>query len=339
MNRRVLIDSLPEGSLSTSNFALVEADPPAAGDGEVLCRTVALTIGAGQRAGLQGSASYAGAPVAGRVMGGRGIAVVEQSNDERFSPGDRVGAATGWQELSVHSGDDLEPVDSQLDPAVQLGVLGTNGLTAYFGLLEVGGLADLSQPEDDTQPTVVVSAAAGSVGHMVGQMAKVHGARVVGVAGSDEKCSLLTDELGFDSAINRKSSDFRDLFKAATQDRIDLYFDNTGGPILQSALFRMKTGGRIVCCGVVSQYDTASPSPGPKGVPGLLVNNRVRMEGFLVFDFLDRYDDARARMTEWIESGRLEPRVTEYQGLEKAGQAFVDLLAGATVGTTVVRVG
>ncbi len=331
MNRRIVIASLPTGALAPSDFALDTAPMPEPADGQVLCRTLAITIGAGQRAGLQGSASYAGAPVAGRVMGGTGIAEVVDSRHPAFSAGDRVRADTGWQEFSVHPGDRLSLVDPALDPAHHLGVLGTNGLTAYFGLTDIGR----PQPGE----TVLVSAAAGSVGHLVGQIAKVLGARVVGVVGSDAKAQLLVDELGFDAALNRRSPDFRAEFKAATPDRIDVYFDNVGGDILESALFRMNTHGRIACCGAASQYDTATPAGGPRGVPGLLVNNRVRMEGFLVFDYAPRHDEARRQMTDWITSGALVPRITEYEGLESAPHAFVDLLAGDTVGTTIVRVG
>ena len=329
VNRRMVIASLPEDRLEVTDYRLESQPVPEPGPGQVLCRTTAITIGAGQRAGLQGSASYAGAPQVGDVMGGSGLARVERSDAAGFAPGDLVRATTGWQDYSVHDPGHLSPVDPATDPAHLLGPLGTNGLTAYFGLVEVGRVT--------AGETVVVSAAAGSVGHLVGQMAKALGARVVGVAGSDEKCALLTGELGFDAAVNRRSDDFRAEFRAATPDRIDLYFDNTGGPVLESALFRMAVGGRIVCCGVVSQYDTSSPGGGPRGVPGLLVNNRVRMEGFLVFDFADRYDQARAEIASWIHDGALTPRVTTYRGLEAAPQAFVDLLAGTTVGTTVVE--
>jgi len=329
-NRQVIIAALPAGALDTSNFEVRDTPAPACGPGEVLCRTVALTIGAGQRAGLQGSASYAGAPVSGIVMGGTGVAVVEESQSPDFAPGDVVAGPTGWQAIASLKPRGLRKVDGSLDASLHLGLLGTNGLTAYFGLLEIG------QPEPGQ--TVVVSAAAGSVGHMVGQMAKRLGCRVVGVAGSDEKCRLLVEDLGFDAAVNYKSEDFRDQFKAATPDRIDVYFDNTGGPILESALFRMNTFGRIVCCGAVSGYDGAPPPNGPRGVPGLLVNNQVRMEGFLVFRFADRYEAAREEMAGWVARGELQPRISEYQGLEQAPQAFVDLLAGRTIGTTIVRV-
>ena len=329
-NRQVVIATLPSGPLKVEDFEVRVSPAPAPGEGEVLCRTLALTIGAGQRAGLQGSASYAGAPVSGVVMGGTGVARVEASNADGFQAGDVVVGPTGWQELSVHKARALRRVDAARDPALHLGVLGTNGLTAYFGLL------DLGKPQPGQ--TVVVSAAAGSVGHVVGQIAKRQKCRVVGVAGSDEKCRVLVEELGFDSAVNYKAADFRDAFKAATPDRIDVYFDNTGGDILESALFRMNAHGRIVCCGAVSAYDTAKPAFGPRGVPGLLVNNRVRMEGFLVFDFADRYDEARETMLGWIDRGELTPRVSEFHGLAEAPRAFVDLLGGATIGTTIVRV-
>jgi hypothetical protein len=329
-NRQIMIASLPRGALKASDFELRTSSVPEAGEGEVLCRTLAITIGAGQRAGLQGSASYAGAAKADTVMGGSGVARVEASNAPDFSPGDLVAGPTGWQDYAVLAGRQLAKIESSGDPALHLGALGTNGLTAYFGLLEVG--------RAQAGETVVVSAAAGSVGHIVGQIAKLKGCHVVGVTGSDEKCKILVDELGFDRAVNYRSPDFRAIFKAATPDRIDVYFDNTGGDILGSALFRMNSHGRIVCCGVVSQYDTTNPAGGPRGVPGLLVNNRVRMEGFLVFDYAARYTEARAELKALIDSGRLVPRSTEFDGLERAGEAFVELLAGGTVGTTIVRV-
>ncbi len=329
-NRQIVIAALPAGRLQAQDFELRTSEAPQPGDGEVLCRTLAITIGAGQRAGLQGSASYAGAPKTGIVMGGTAVARVEASNFSGIAPGDLVVCPAGWQDYSVHRGDRVSVVDADGDPAHHLGVYGTNGLTAYFGLFEVG------RPR--AGETVVVSAAAGSVGHLVGQMAKIAGCRTVGVSGSDDKCARLTDELGFDAAVNHRDGGFRDAFKAACGDGIDVYFDNTGGDILGAALRRMKPHGRIVCCGVVSQYDTDDPAPGPRGVPGLLVNNRVRMEGFLVFDYADRYGEARGQMKSWAAEGRLVPWLDEFQGLEQAPAAFVDLLAGGNMGTRIVRV-
>jgi NADPH-dependent curcumin reductase CurA len=263
-------------------------------------------------------------------MGGTGVGRVESSNVEGIAPGDLVTGPTGWQDYAVLAARDARPVDADVDPALHLSLFGVNGLTAYFGLLDVGR----PQPGE----TVVVSAAAGSVGHLVGQLARVHGCRVVGVTGSPDKCRFLTEDLGFDAAVDHRSATFRGDLKAATPDGVDIYFDNTGGDILGTALRRMRAHGWIVCCGVVSQYDTSEPAPGPRGIPGLLVNNRVRMEGFLVFDFAGRYDEARARLRDWLDGGRIRSVHDELSGLESAPRAFVDLLGGGNIGTRIVRV-
>lgn len=328
-NQQVLIDSLPRGKLSADIYRLAVTDAPTPADGEVLVRTQAFAITAGTRAGLQGSASYAGAPKTGIVMNGTGVGEVVASKAAGFSPGDRVLGPTGWQTYSVHAPSALTKIDPAHDPVHYLGPLGVNGLTAYFGLFRVGA----PKPGE----TVMVSAAAGSVGHLVGQMAKIAGNRVVGVCSSDAKGHVLTGSLGFDAAVNYREDDFREALKAATPDGVDVYFDNTGGPILGAALFRMNVGGRIACCGVVSQYDTDSPEPGPKGVPGLLVNKRLTMRGFLVFDFAAEYAAARAEIAGWLADGRLQSLTDEVHGLEAAPAAFVDLLAGGNLGTRIVR--
>ena len=329
-NRQIVINALPVDKLELGHFALQTTPVPTPGQEEVLCRTLALTVGAGQRAGLQGSASYAAAPKSGVVMGGSAVARVETSNADTVPVGAVVTCPSGWQEYAVHKAGGVQVVDADGDPAHQLGVYGTNGLTAYFGLYDLG--------EPQPGQTVVVSAAAGSVGHLVGQMAKISGCRVIGVAGSDAKCRLLTDDLGFDATVNYRNPGFRDEFRAACGDGIDIYFDNTGGEVLGGALRRMKPHGRIVCCGVVSQYDTGQPAPGPRGIPGLLVNNRIRMEGFLVFDYAARYGEARAEMKGWVDSGQLKPLQDEFRGLEDAPRAFIDMLAGGNVGTRIIRV-
>jgi NADPH-dependent curcumin reductase CurA len=328
-NQQVLIDTLPDDKLVAENFRLDTGPVPVAGDGEVLVKTIAFSISAGARAGLQGSARYAGAPREGGVMYGAGVGEVIASGCTDVPVGSRVEAPTGWQRYSVHRGGDTSLIPAGHDPIRYLGPLGINGLTAYFGLLEVG------RPRSGE--TVVVSAAAGSVGHLVGQIAKIKGSRVVGVSGSDAKAELLVSELDFDAAVNYKDDDFRQTLKDATPDGVDVYFDNTGGMILGSALFRMNIGGRIACCGVVSQYDTNRPEPGPKGIPGLLVNKRLNMRGFLVFDSADRYSRARDELRSWLDSGELKSLAEEVQGLEAAPEAFVDLLNGGNVGTRIVR--
>ena len=246
-------------------------------------------------------------------MGGTGVGARRGVERRRRSPSatSSSGRPAG-RTTPCCAAKDARVVDADVDPALHLSLFGINGLTAYFGLFDVGA--------PQAGETVVVSAASGSVGHLVGQMARIHGCRVVGVTGSDAKGELLTGQLGFDAAVNHRSDTFRDDFKAATPDGIDIYFDNTGGDILGAALRRMRPHGRIVCCGVVSQYDTSDPQPGPRGIPGLLVNNRVRMEGFLVFDFADRYDDGRAQMRTWLDAGDLVSLHDEVTGLDQAPQ-------------------
>ena len=329
-NRQVLIDSLPDEKLTTDNYKLVTTEAPEPGDGELLCRTLLTTVAAGSRAGLQGSASYAGAPQTNIVMNSSGVARVEVSNSDNFQVGDLVTCPTGWQDFSVHAAKHCQKVTDDIDLAHYLGALGTNGLTAYFGLLNVG--------EPQSGNTVLVSAAAGSVGHMVGQIAQIKGCRTVGTTSTEEKCGMLIRDLGFDAAVSYRSPDFRADLKAACPDGIDIYFDNTGGDVLGAALFRMNEHGRIVCCGVVSQYDTSNPSGGPKGVPGLLVNKRIRMQGFLVFDYLSEYESARTEIKNWIKSGELKPVNDTVEGLENAPTAFVDLLGGGNVGTRIIKV-
>ena len=329
-NQQVLIDSLPQGKLSAGNYRLAETEIAAPAAGEVLVKTTAFAITAGTRAGLQGSASYAGAPTTGVVMNSTGVGEVIDSTVEAFSVGDAVVAPTGWQTLSLHEARALTKIDPTHNPVDYLGPMGVNGLTAYFGLLQIG--------KPKAGETVMVSAAAGSVGHLVGQMARINGCRVVGVMGSDAKADVLLGQLGFDAAVNYKDANYRQSLKEATPDGVDVYFDNTGGMILGSALFRMNVAGRIACCGVVSQYDTDSPEPGPRGIPGLLVNKRLTMQGFLLFDFVEQYAEARQQIHSWMQAGDLISLVDEVKGLEAAPEGFVDLLAGGNVGTRIVRV-
>ena len=329
-NRQIVIAELPRGPLEERHFELREAAIPEPGSGEVLCRTLELSIDAGSRAGLQGSASYAGAPRTGIVMNGTAVARIVTSGDPSFAEGDLVTCGAGWQDYSVHPIGRVTEVHPRGPLSYELGVYGGTGLSAYFGLLDLGA----PRPGE----TVVVSAAAGGVGHVAGQIAKIAGARVVGIAGSAEKCALLTERLGFDAAVDYKEEAFYKSLKTACPDGIDVYFDNVGGDILSAALFQMRQGGRIVCCGVVSQYDTASPAGGPRGVPGLLVNKRLRMQGFLVFDYLGRYPEARSELANWVESGRLVVLEDVFDGLERAPRALVDLLGGGNAGKRVVHV-
>jgi len=329
-NRRVLIDSLPKERLSEDNFKIVEDRIPSIEENEVLCRTLLVTIAAGSRAGLQGSASYAGAPQAGVVMNATGVCRIEASKSEKFLEGDLVVCQSGWQDYSSQKATHCQKIVNDIDLKHYLGALGTNGLTAYFGLHRIG------QPSYGE--TVLISAAAGSVGHLVGQFAKIIGCHTVGIAGSEGKCAQVQKRLGFDSAVSYRSKNFRNELKEACSKGVDVYFDNVGGEVLGAALFRMKERGRIVCCGAVSQYDTSQPSGSPKGIPGLLVNKRIRMEGFLVFDFLKEYEAARKEIKQLIEDRKIRPENDVFDGLAAAPSAFVDLLAGGNIGTRIIKV-
>ena len=322
-NRQILIDSLPEDKIEASNFRLEASPMPAPDDGEVLCRTLLITVAAGRRAYMRGSAPN-------DVMSGPGVARVTQSNSPDYKDGDLVYCLPGWQDYSVHKPEDLTKISDDIDLRYHMGALGNNGLTAYCGLLVVG--------EPKPGHTVVVSAAAGSVGHLVGQMAKIKGCRTVGVTSTPEKCRLLENRLGYDASVSYRSEDFLQELEAACPDGIDIYFDNTGGDILAAALGRMNKRGRIVCCGAVSGYDTSNPPGIPSRLPVMLIAKSIRMEGFLIGEFTDRYPAARDEIKSWILSGQLNPLIDEIEGLENAPSAFVDLLAGGNIGTRMVRI-
>jgi len=328
-NHQVLIRELPTAELTVDAFALASGPVPEPAEGEVLCRTLLLSIDAANRAWMQG-ATYRGALHAGQVMDGFTLARVEESRADGISVGDIVECQNGWQDFAVHPARAVSPVEVMGELSHHLSVLGLSGLTAYHGLLAVG--------RPVAGQTVVTSAAAGAAGNVVAQIARIRGCRSVGIAGTDEKCRTLVDRLGLDAAVNHHSPEFRTELKAACPDGIDVYFDNTGGDILEAALFRMNQGGVIVCCGVVSQYDTSNPAPGPRGVPGLVVTKRLRMEGFIVMDFADGHRAAVEELAGWIDSGELQVLEDPYDGLESAPEALVDLLAGGNVGKRFVRV-
>ena len=328
-NRQIVVTELPEDRLEQRHFAAREAARPEPGDGEVLTRTLLLSLDPANRAWMQG-ATYRAPVRAGEVMAGFTLAEVVDSRDPRLSPGQIVECENGWQEYACHPARHVTPIAPRAALTHHLSVLGITGLTAYFGMLEVGRPA----PGE----CVVVSAAAGATGSVAGQIARIAGCRVVGLAGSDEKCAWLTGELGFHAAINYKTEPVGRALKTQCPDGIDLFFDNTGGDILEAALFRMNQGGRVVCCGVVSQYDTGNPSPGPRGVPGLIVTKRLRMEGFIVMDYFDRRELATARLARWLESGELIAREDVLEGLDQAPQGLIGLLAGENFGKRMVRV-
>ena len=329
VNRQIVLTRLPTERLDESHFEQREGEVPEPGDGEVLCRTRLLSIDAANRAWMQG-ATYRDPITGGQVMAGFALAEVVASRDDRFVPGDIVEADSGWQDYAVHRGRALAKVHVRGPLSHHLSVLGITGLTAYFGLGRVG--------RPVSGETVLVSAAAGATGNVVGQLAKLAGCRVVGVVGSPDKGEFLTQALGFDAVVSHRDANLRGALKAACPAGIDVYFDNTGGPVLEAALSRMNQHGRIVCCGVVSQYDTANPAPGPRGVPGLLVTKRLRMEGFIVMDYFADRAAAESELAGSVADGRLRVVEDVIPGLEHAPAALVGLLAGDNIGKRMVRV-
>jgi NADPH-dependent curcumin reductase CurA len=331
-NRQILYAHRPTGTLTADAFEVADAAVPSLQEGEVLCRTILLSIDAANRAWMQGR-TYRDELHEGEVMAGFAICEVIDERDTGIPVGSLVTAEAGWQEYSVQParGVNVMPV---LGPLTHhMSVLGITGLTAYFGLLRVG------RPR--TGETVLVSAAAGATGNVVGQLARLKGARAVGITGSDTKNAFLIDELGFDAAVNYRSPAFGDDLRRACPDGVDVYFDNVGGPTLERALRMMNMGGRIACCGAVSQYDTSDPAAGGgiHGVPGLVVTKRLRMEGFIVIDFAADWPEAVQQLVGWIASSDIKVVEDVVDGLDRAPEALIGLLAGDNVGKRMVRVG
>jgi len=328
-NRQIVLADLPHGKLAPEHFRLTRSPRPTPGEGEVLLRTRYVSLDAANRAWMQG-ATYRAALKAGDVMAGGSLAEVVESRFPGLASGDLVFADTGWQEWAALPGRHVTK-QPNIEPLPHLlSVYGVAGLTAYHGLLECG------RPK--AGETVVVSAAAGAVGSLVGQIARIMGCRTVGVAGGAAKCELLTRELGFDAAVDYKAGDTRRALRAACPDGIDVYFDNVGGDVLEACLFNMKLHGRIACCGAVSQYDGEAPAHGPRGVPGLIVTKRLVMTGFIVMDFAEKNEKALADLAGWVNSGQLVVREDIIEGLENLPGALVGLLAGENVGKRMVKV-
>ena len=329
-HRQIVLASLPQGKLAPENFRIEEAVVPQPGDGEVLVKSLYVSLDAANRAWMQG-ATYRSALNAGDVMAGGALAEVVESRAANLSPGDLVFADTGWREYAVLPARRLSRLPRKEPLTHLLSVYGVAGLTAYFGLLECG------QPK--AGETVVVSAAAGSVGSIVGQIARLKGCRTVGIAGGEAKCAMLTRDLGYDAAVDYKAGNTRRALREACPDGIDVYFDNVGGDVLEACLFNMANHGRIACCGAVSQYDGAAPASGPRGVPGLIVTKRLVMRGFIVSDFDAKREAALDELEDWVEAGKLTVREDVLTGLENLPGALIGLLAGENVGKRMVKVG
>ena len=327
--RQITVASLPQGALGPEHFEMQEAPMPVPKDGEVLLRTVLMSIDAANRSWMQG-ATYRDAVKAGDAMPTYAICEVLDSRSPRLATGDIVAAESVWADHVTRPAHKVQKLPDVQPLSHLLSVYGIAGKTAFHGLLSVG------QPL--AGETIVVSAAAGSVGGYVGQIGKALGCRVVGIAGGPEKCAYVTDELRFDACIDYRAGNIFKPLRAACPDGVDVYFDNVGGDILETTLALMNERGRVVCCGAISQYDTTTPT-GPRNLPGVIVVKRLRMEGFIVMDFAHNDAKATRALQSWVASGQIKVTEDIVDGLENAPGALIGLLNGDNRGKRMVRVG
>jgi NADPH-dependent curcumin reductase CurA len=332
-NRQFVLSKRPDGKPDRDTFELEERDVPEPRHGEVLVRTLYLSVDPYMRGRMRDRDSYAdpwevGDRMAGHVVG----EVIESAHDAR-QRGEFVFGEGFWSEYAVLDGDDLTPVDpdhENVTLASYLGVLGMPGRAAYFGTL------DVLEPEPGD--TIVISGAAGAVGSTVGQIANLAGARVVGFAGSDEKVAYLEDDLGFDAAVNYETADdYRSALDDAAPDGVDAYFDNVGGPISDAVFTRLNVDARVAICGQIAFYNDEGVPTGPRKLPGLIAP-RARVEGFLVFDYAARFERANERLHEWVTNGEIAHRESVVGGFENAPDAFLGLFEGDNIGKQVVKV-
>jgi hypothetical protein len=329
VNRQIVLKRRPTGAPTPDDFGLVEAPIPRPEAGHVLSRTIYLSLDPYMRGRMNEGRSYAKPVELGQVMVGGTVSQVVESQHPGFAAGDLVLGYDGWQEYAVSGGAGLRKLDPTAAPiSTALGVLGMPGLTAYVGLLDIGR----PQPGE----TVVVSAAAGAVGSIVGQLAKIKGCRVVGVAGAKDKCEYVVRELGFDACLSHRAADLVGALREACPQGIDVYFDNVGGPVLAAVLRLINRGARIPICGLISQYNAVELPPGPNLGPVLV--NRALIQGFIISDHLDRTADFLKDCAGWLRQGRLKYREDVVEGLAEAPRAFIGLLEGRNLGKLLVRV-
>jgi NADPH-dependent curcumin reductase CurA len=329
-NHRIVLASRPAGAPKTTDFRLEETAAPEPGQGQLLVKAEFLSVDPYMRGRMNDTASYADPVQLDDVMVGESVGRIVQSRHDKYQEGQYVSGQFGWQEFAISNGDGLRRIDPDVAPvSTALHVLGMPGLTAYFGLHEVCRIKK--------GDTVAVSAAAGAVGSVVGQLAKLHGCRAVGVAGADEKVRYATEEMGYDEAFNYKSTDdYYGAFKKMCPDGIDVYFDNVGGPISDAVFPLLNLGARVGICGQISQYNATERPMGPRLFWHLIVK-RASVTGFLVLDYVPKFRDALRQMTEWYAAGQLTCRERVTDGIENVPCAFIEMLQGANIGKQLVR--
>jgi hypothetical protein len=333
-NRRIVMAARPEGAPQDGDFRVEETAVPEPGAGELLCRTLYLSLDPYMRGRMAAAKSYAPRVELGEVMAGGAVSEVLRSNLDDFQPGDIVFAYSGWQDYWTAGAQGLRKVDPGLAPiSTALGVLGMPGMTAYTGLYNIG------QPK--AGETLVVAAASGPVGSLVGQIAKIEGLRVVGIAGTAEKCAYVTGELGFDACLNHREAGFAEQLAEACPDGIDIYWENVGGAVFEAVLPRLNRFARVPVCGLIAQYNATELPPGPDRIPQLMravLTNRLLIRGFIVWDFADQETEFRDTVAGWLRDGRIKYREDIVDGLENAPRAFQGLLQGRNFGKQVIRV-
>jgi NADPH-dependent curcumin reductase CurA len=334
VNRRIVLASRPHGEPSPAHFRLEEGRVPSPGPGEVLLRTRYLSLDPYMRGRMSAAKSYAKPVEIGEVMVGATVSEVVASQNPAYGVGDTALAYAGWQDYAVSDGQGLRRLDPDAAPVTTaLGILGMPGMTAYTGLLEIG------RPKPGE--TVVVAAAAGPVGSLVGQIARLRGARVVGIAGGPEKCAYLTRELGFDAALDHRGGDLAGELARSCPQGIDVYFENVGGAVFEAVLPLLNDFARVPVCGLVSGYSLTELPDGPDRTPLLMRNiltKRLHLQGFIVWDFAEREGEFLREVGEWLREGRVRHREDIVDGLENAPEAFIGLLRGANFGKLVVKV-
>ncbi|HAS6300979.1 TPA: zinc-binding dehydrogenase [Vibrio vulnificus] len=333
-NRQIVLASRPVGAPTAENFALTQSDIPTPAQGELLLRSVYLSLDPYMRGRMSDAKSYADPVGINEVMVGGTVCQVEASNHAEFEVGEWVLAYTGWQDYALSNGEGLIKLGKQPShPSYALGVMGMPGFTAYMGLLDIG------QPKEGD--TLVVAAATGAVGSMVGQIGKLKGCRVIGIAGGEEKCQFAKETLGFDECIDHKAADFAEQLAKACHNGIDIYFENVGGKVFDAVMPLLNTGARIPLCGLISQYNATSLPEGPDRMSMLMAQlliKRIKMQGFIIFDdYGHRYGEFAADMTQWLAQGKIHYREHLVQGLENAPDAFIGLLEGKNFGKMVVQ--
>jgi NADPH-dependent curcumin reductase CurA len=329
--REIRLAARPSGMPRPGDFALVEVDVPEPGPGEVLVRNLWMSVDPYMRPRMNDVPSYVPAYELGRVLDGPAVGAVVASRAEGLAPGDTVVHWQGWRDLALLGGREARRVDTDVAPAqAYIGVLGMSGLTAYVGLLDIAGLR-----EGDV---VFVSAAAGMVGSLAGQIARLRGHRTIGSAGTDAKVAHLRDDLGFDAAFNYRSGDVADLLREAAPDGIDVYFDNVGGDHLEAAIDVLREHGRVAMCGAISTYNSAGAAPPTLRNQFKIVGKRLTLRGFIASDHMRRMREFREVAGPWLRDGRIVARETVFEGLERAPDAFIALLGGENVGKMLVRI-